>query len=154
MLHEGEMFPHVGFFDKGPYPATAEAIVDTQLIIIRVDDFNALLTERPGIALKVMKILGQKIKMLTERVQELMSDDVHHRTIHALLRLAQENGQEDEEGILLNTPITNQDLANMVGTSRETVNRILNQFKKKGLIEIIKRRIRLKDVEGLKDTLS
>ncbi|HET6872821.1 MAG TPA: Crp/Fnr family transcriptional regulator [Sporolactobacillaceae bacterium] len=154
MLHEGDMFPHVGFFDKGPYPATAEAIIESQIVFIRVDDFNALLTEKPGIALKVMKIMGQTIKMLTERVQELMSNDVHHRTIHTLLRLANDNSQKDEEGILLNTPITNQDLANMVGTSRETINRLLNQFKKEGLIEINKRKIRIKDMQSLKDSLS
>lgn len=153
LLHSGDMFPHVGFFDEGPYPATAEVMMRSQLVMIRVEDFHALLIERPGIALKVMKILGQKIQGLTKRIQELLSEDVHHRTVHTLLRLATESDLTNETVLYINAPITNQDLANIVGTSRETINRVLNQFKKDGLIDIQKRRIRLLDIEGLKKTL-
>ncbi len=154
ILSPGEMFPHVGFFDESSYPSTAEAVGRTQLVVIRVEDFHALLIERPGIALKVMKILGQKIQTLTERIQELISDDVLHRTVHTLIRLVAEGDQGIDGVCSISTPLTNQDFANMVGTSRETINRIFNQFKKDGLIEIQRRRIKILDLEGLKQTIN
>lgn len=153
LLQSGDMFPHVGFFDEGPYPATAEVMLKAHLVEIRVEDFHALLTERPVMALKVMKILGQKILGLTQRIQELLSEDVHHRTVHTLLRLATYSDPEEEDVLYINAPITNLDLANIVGTSRETINRILSQFKKEGWIDIQNRRIRLIDVESLKNSL-
>ncbi|WEG12065.1 Crp/Fnr family transcriptional regulator [Pullulanibacillus sp. KACC 23026] len=153
LLYPGDMFPHVGFFDDSPYPATAEAVVKAQLVMIQIEEFNALLIERPGIALKVMKILGQKIQALTQRIQELISDDVYHRTVNTLIRLASESDRSEDGMLILNAPITNQDFANMVGSSRETINRIFNQFKKEGLLEINKRKIKIIDLEGLKQTL-
>ena len=149
LLQPGEMFPHVGFFDEGPYPATAEAMQETHLLVIRVDDFNELLMEYPRIAIKVMKIMGQKISQLAKRIQEFISQDVQHRIIHTLLRMADKNLKEDGSATI-EMPVTNQDLANMVGTSRETINRIFNQLKKDGIIEANRKRIYIPDVNELR----
>jgi CRP/FNR family transcriptional regulator, cyclic AMP receptor protein len=149
LLQPGEMFPHVGFFDDGPYPSTAEAIQETQLLVIRLDDFNELLMEYPRIAIKVMKIMGHKITQLAKRIQEFISEDVQHRIIHTLLRMAAKNISDDGSATI-EMPITNQDLANMVGTSRETINRIFNQLKKEGIIEANRKRIYIPNVDELR----
>lgn len=60
LLQSGDMFPHVGFFDRSPYPATAEAVQETELIVIRIDDFNELLMKYPEMTMKVMQIMGKK----------------------------------------------------------------------------------------------
>lgn len=135
ILQSGDMFPHVGFFDESPYPATVEVVIDTELLVIRIDDFDELMMKQPQIAVKVMKVMGQKILHLQERLQDFISKDVQHRLIQALIRLAKENGIKHQEGTYVSLPITNQDLANMVGTSRESINRIINHFKKEKLIE-------------------
>jgi len=151
LLHAGDMFPHVGFFDPSPYPATAEVIEDCELLAIRIKDFEQLLVSYPSIAMKVMQILGQKILQLQARIQELTLQDVHLRTVHTLIRLGQEYGVKQEDGsILLSLPFTHQDLANMIGTSRETVNRTLNGLRRDKILEINKRDIIIRNLDELK----
>lgn len=135
LLKSGDMFPHVGFFDHSPYPANARVMQDAVLLIIRIDDFNQLLFEKPHLAIKVMQMMGKKILQLQERVQSLISQDVRHRLIHAINKLAYEHGKKRDGGIAIDFPITNQDLANIVGTSRESINRLLNQLKKDEIVK-------------------
>lgn len=151
LLKEGEMFPHVGFFDHGPYPATAEVIQDAILLKIRLDDFEALIMESPQIAVKVMRIMGRKIMSLQKRIQEFISEDVYHRVVHTLLRLAEESGKQKGESVVIEMPITNQDLANMVGTSRESINRILNGLKREKLLKLGRKSITILDIRRLRD---
>ncbi|WP_254901255.1 Crp/Fnr family transcriptional regulator [Tuberibacillus sp. Marseille-P3662] len=151
LLQKGEMFPHIGFFDTTPYPATAEIIETAELFVIRIDDFDNLLIEQPAIALKVMKIMGQKLLNLQQRVQELISQDTFHRTVRTLLRLADEVGETNDQEVRINMPITNQDFANMVGSTRETINRVLGQLKKEGLLETDRHGIFIYDLQKLKN---
>lgn len=151
LLHPGDMFPHVGFFDHSPYPATVEVVQDAEILVIRIDDFDELLMRQPQIAIKVMKIMGQKIIALQQRVQDFISKDVQHRIIHSLVRLAEDHGEKTAKGIYIDVPITNQDFANMVGTSRESINRILNQFKKQRLLSADRQGILIHDIEELQN---
>jgi CRP/FNR family transcriptional regulator, cyclic AMP receptor protein len=149
ILHEGDMFPHVGFFDESSYPATVEVVDDAELLVIRIDDFEDLMMKHPQISIKVMKMLGQKILDLQERIQGFISKDVQHRFIHTLLKLAEEQGMEQENGIYLNISITNQDFANMVGTSRESISRALTKMKKQGLLKADRQGILIYDIKKL-----
>lgn len=150
LLQKNDMFPHIGFFDDSPYPATAEVIQDAELLVIRIEDFDKLLMDNPQIAIKVMKMMGQRILQLQQRLQELISGDVFRRVVHALMRLANEYGQERQDGVFIAMPMTNQDFANMVGTSRESINRTLNQLKKEKLLDINRKGILIYDLEALK----
>ncbi|QHZ49093.1 Crp/Fnr family transcriptional regulator [Bacillus sp. HSf4] len=150
LLQSGEMFPHVGFFDRSPYPATAEAVQETELIVIRIDDFNHLLMTYPEMTIKVMNLMGKKILDLQERIQGFISKDVQHRLMHALEKLAAEHGVRKGKDVYINLPITNQDFANMVGTSRETINRTLNEMKKKKLLSADRSGILIHDSDWLK----
>lgn len=149
LLQKGEMFPHVGFFDETPYPATAEIIQKAELIVIRIDNFDRLLIKQPQIAVKVMKIMGQKILMLTQRLQEFTSQDVQHRVIRALVRLADETGKADDKGIHIDMPLTNSDFANLVGTTRESINRVLSQLKREKLLKINHHKMVIYDLAAL-----
>lgn len=150
LLHDGEMFPHIGFFDESPYPATAEVIQDTELLVIPIRDFEELMLKHPQIAVKMLKIMSEKISTLTERIQTFISQDVHYRVVFTLIRLALESGKQKSNKIFITIPITNQDFANMIGSSRETVNRILNQLKKENLIDFDRNGIQINDINQLK----
>ncbi len=136
LLKEGDMFPHVGFFDQSPYPATAEVVSDTELLVIRIKDFEQLLLKRPQMSIKVMTVMGQKIIDLQNRIQDFISKDVQQRFIQVIIKMASEHGKKHEKGIYLEVPLTNQDFANMVGTTRETVNRMLTQLRKRKVIHL------------------
>ncbi|MDI3412008.1 Crp/Fnr family transcriptional regulator [Bacillus sonorensis] len=100
LLQSGDMFPHVGFFDRSPYPATAEAVQETELIVIRIADFDDLLMKYPQMTIKVMEIMGKKIIDLQERIQGFISKDVQHRLTHALMKLAAEHGVRKGKGCI------------------------------------------------------
>ncbi|MCM3632757.1 Crp/Fnr family transcriptional regulator [Paenibacillus camelliae] len=149
-LKAGDMFPHTGLFNANPYPATAEAIVETSLLAISVATFEGLMMQMPSIAIKMMRVMGDKIKELQDKLQMLSELDVKHRILSFLLLLAEQHGLSKAEVITINLPVTNQEFANCVGTTRESVNRLLSQLNKEGLIQVERNRIIVKDLEALK----
>ncbi|RED77441.1 MULTISPECIES: Crp/Fnr family transcriptional regulator [Cohnella] len=149
-LKTGDMFPHTGFFNQNPYPATAEAIVDTQLLAIPVKMFERLMMNTPSIAIKMMRVMGDKIRELQEKLQVLSGQDVKHRVLSFLLQLAEHHGDMKDNKITINLPMTHQEIANSIGTTRETINRLLNQFNKDELLEVDRSRIVIIDLEALK----
>jgi CRP/FNR family cyclic AMP-dependent transcriptional regulator len=93
-LKTGDMFPHIGFFNKDPYPATTEAIVETHVLAIPITLFEQLLLATPTIAIKVLRVMGAKIKELQEKLQEFTGQDVNHRAVSFLLKLAEQHGEK------------------------------------------------------------
>lgn len=125
------MFPHVGFFRKGEYPAYAEALEQSTLIAIPISKFESVLIENPELCIKVFKVLGEKIVDLQNRLEEQILNNTYEQIIKLLIRLAQKYGKEQEDGtILLKSEFTNKDLASMIGTTRETISRTLTKMKK------------------------
>ncbi|GEL77557.1 Crp/Fnr family transcriptional regulator [Tenuibacillus multivorans] len=152
VLHSNEMFPHVGFFDDTPYPAAAVTITDVQLLSVPIEDFEMLLIEKPNMAIKVMKVIGKKLLALQERLQSIQTQDVFHRLVVMLAQFVNELGeQKSDNEILLELPITNTDLASMIGVSRETVNRVINRLKKEGVITYNRKEIHILDYRKLID---
>lgn len=137
ILKNGDMFPHVGFFRDGGYPAFSEVIEDAVLIVISKDDFEKLLLNNPELCIKVFKVLGEKIIDLQERLEEKILNNTYEQIIKLLIRLARSHGQKKTDAsYLLEAKFTNKDLANMIGTTRETVSRTLTKLKKEKLIEV------------------
>jgi CRP/FNR family transcriptional regulator len=150
LLQKGEMFPHVGFFDDSPYPGTAQTITDCELFAITMDDFIRLLESNALIAKSVMKIMEKRLLQMEKRLQGAISGDVHCKVVTSLLQLVEEYGIVKEEGVYVPIPLTHQDFANMLGMSRESVNRVLNQLKKDQLIDINRKGIMIHNLDVLK----
>ncbi|KON87278.1 Crp/Fnr family transcriptional regulator [Sporosarcina globispora] len=136
ILTKGEMFPHVGFFRKGGYPAFSEVLENAQLVVVPISQFEKVLIENPELCIKVFKVLGEKIVDLQERLEAQILNNTYEQIIKLLVRLAKMHGKKLENGsIILNGDFTNKDLANMIGTTRETVSRTLTKMKKEMLIK-------------------
>ncbi|PFJ14231.1 Crp/Fnr family transcriptional regulator [Bacillus cereus] len=136
VLQSGEMFPHAGFFRQGVFPAHAEIIETAQLIVTPIADFEKILIQHPQLCIKLFKVLGEKIIDLQNRLEEQIFHDTYEQIIMLLLRLCKSNGIQVNDTYTLKTQFTNRELANMIGTSRETVSRTLSQLKRKKLIEL------------------
>lgn len=149
LLRAGNMFPHVGFFNDSLYPATAEVVEDSKLFVFKMKDFEHFLIENPKAAMKVIKIMSKKMLELQQRLQELISGDVYDRVINLLLRFAKEHGETRGNGIFVSLPITNKEIANMIGTTRESISRTLNYYKKLALIDFDKDGIMIHDLKQL-----
>jgi CRP/FNR family transcriptional regulator, cyclic AMP receptor protein len=154
VLGPGEMFPHQGFFRKDNYPAHAEVMEDSSLIYIPIHLFENFLATHPEICIKLFRVLGDKIVDLQNRLEEKMLHNTYEQIILLLLRLGKNNGIESDDDITrINLHLTNRELANMIGSSRETVSRTLTQLKKKKLITQDASGYLLIDSEALQEEL-
>lgn len=154
IMKKGDMFPHVGFFRKGEYPAYAEVLEQSTLIAIPITKFDSVLIENPELCIKVFKVLGEKIVDLQNRLEEQILNNTYEQIVKLLIRLANTHGKPQEDGtILLKSEFTNKDLANMIGTTRETISRTLTKMKKDELIEVDDENNMILDIEILMEEI-
>ncbi|HDY70032.1 MAG TPA: Crp/Fnr family transcriptional regulator, partial [Actinobacteria bacterium] len=150
ILVAGQIFGDVPDFDGGPYPATAATMEDSEIYLIRRDDFHQLLRSHPEISIKVIQVLGQRLRQSMELVRDLSFKQVPHRLAGLLLRLARDEGRDSGEGVLVDLSMSRQEIAEVVGTSRETVTRELKKMEKAGMIRIDRRMVTIIDEGRLK----
>jgi len=153
IMQPGDFFGEMAIFDNLPRSATAEAIdSEVRLFGLSKKDFERLIHEYPSIALRIMKDLTRRIRQINQQVEDLAFKDVHGRVSSTLFHLL-----ETEENIrgqsLTRLRMTHQDLANMVGSSRETVTRALNRLQNEGIISISHQQIEILDREYLAEAI-
>lgn len=122
-------------FDGGNYPASTMAAQPTRLLFVSKQDFYSLCLVHPNVSLKVLKIVGSRLRKLVGIIEELSFTTVRSRLISFLVRLARE-GQKTSRGIEAALPPSNQELASHIGTVRELVSRNLSRLQAEGLIVI------------------
>ena len=110
-------------FDGGNYPASAMAIDEVTLLFVSKQDFQALCLAHPQVALKVLRVVGARLRRLIGIIEELSFTTVRHRLASFLLRLAQKEGKRTPEGVEVILTVSNQELASQIGTVRELVSR-------------------------------
>ena len=132
---KGDMFPHVGFFRKGKYPAFSYVLEDAVLVVISIEHFEKLLLTHPEVSIKLFRVLGEKIIDLQNSLEAQILNNTYEQIIKLLLRLSDSNGRARDDKRYLTTNFTNKELASMIGTTRETVSRTITKLKRKGLLE-------------------
>ncbi|HHW44893.1 cyclic nucleotide-binding domain-containing protein [Desulfofundulus thermobenzoicus] len=140
-INPGEVFAEVVLFDGGDYPACAEVVEDAQVGMIRNRDMDDLLLKNPSIALALLKIMARRLRVSQRQIMELALKDTTRRLASVLLELAREHGSPAEGGLRIEMNLTNQELASMIGTSRETANRILSEFRRDKAIAVTRQGI-------------
>ena len=150
ILNEGHVFAEVTLFSNCDYPATAEVLEDAEIGMIKNIALEKLILETPEISLELIKYLNKRLIEAQNKVRNLALYDTFGRTAQALVKLAEDYGKKTTVGIELDLNISRQELANIVGTTRETVIRVLSAFKKEMSIELDKSSIIIKDIEKVK----
>lgn len=146
----GSSVAELPVFDGGPYPASAAAIPETTLLFVSKQDFQAVCLEYPKVALKVLRVIGRRLRGLVGIIEELSFTTVRHRLIAMLLRLAKE-GEKTQHGTVITLPASNQELASQIGTVRELVSRNMSRLQAEGLIHIEGRQITIPSVRKLEE---
>ena len=136
-------------FDGGPYPASAVAIEDTEVAFISRRDFQAYCLEHPEVSLKVLAVVGARLRRLVGIIEELSFTTIRQRLVSTLVRLAQSEGKKTVRGVEFLLPASHQELANQLGTVRELISRNLTRLQAEGLLEVDARQIVVKDLKGL-----
>lgn len=141
-------------FDGGNYPASVVAMEDSVLLFVSRHDFQSLCLTHPQVSLKVLKVVGARLRRLVGIIEELSFTTVRHRLSAYLLRLAQKEGRKVAQGIEVTLPANNQELASQIGTVRELVSRNLSRLQAEGLISIDGRALIVRDLKALESDLS
>ncbi|ABR47388.1 putative transcriptional regulator, Crp/Fnr family [Alkaliphilus metalliredigens QYMF] len=150
ILSQGDVFAEVTLFNDIPYPASTEVLEDASIGMIRNQDLEELIRGDADIALQIIKVFSKKLFASQQKVKELALGDTYMRTALTILKLGEEHGVESAAGIEIELNISRQELANMIGTARETVSRALSQFKKEGALEVQGKKIIIQDIKKLR----
>lgn len=146
----GSSFAELPVFDGGNYPASASALEDAELLFISRKDFQNFCREHPDVSLKVLAIVGSRLRRLVGIIEELSFTTVRRRLIALILRLAQASGTPSMTGLSFELAKSHQELASELGTVRELVSRNLGRLQAEGFLKVDGRKIVVKDIEGLK----
>ena len=149
VLGPGEMFSELSLFDPGPRTAGAVALTDSLLIGMGHQDLLTWLTGRPEVALQLLRALAQRLRRTNENMADLVFSDVPGRVAKALLDLARRFGTWREDGLHVTHDLTQEELAQLVGASRETVNKALADFAGRGWLRLEPRSVIILDEERL-----
>jgi len=141
VISPGEMLGEVAAFNGKPYPATAQAMEPTVVASIYRDDFLRLLKQYPALALGLIEELGRRLREAQETITSMAVERVERRIARILLKLAATTGSSNEGGIVIEMPLTRQDIAEMAGTTVETTIRTMSKFRKKGLVQTKRGRV-------------
>lgn len=149
VVNEGRLFPETAL-DGGTYPVTCETIEETLVYAMRSKDFKAFLAEYPEFMLKVLEYTCKKIRRTFRQIRNLAMKNARERLASKIYSLSVQFGKKSEEGCKITIPLTIEDVAKMIGTTRETANRILLEFKKDKIIKFESHFITLIDEGKLK----
>ena len=149
ILGPGEMFGELSLFDPKPRTATAVAVVDSTLMSLGHEALDQLLTGRPAVAESMLAALAQRLRRTNESLADLVFSDVPGRVAKALLDLSTRFGVQADDGLHVTHDLTQEELAQLVGASRETVNKALADFASRGWIRLEARAVVINDVDRL-----
>lgn len=149
VLGPGEMFGELSLFDPGPRSAGATALVDSTLLGLSSDELTPWLAGRPDVARALLRAIARRLRRTNDSMSDLVFSDVPGRVAKALLDLSARFGTPAEDGIHVAHDMTQEELAQLVGASRETVNKALADFAGRGWLRLEARAVVLTNVERL-----
>ncbi|MGI8953226.1 MAG: Crp/Fnr family transcriptional regulator [Nocardioidaceae bacterium] len=149
ILGPGQMFGELSLFDPGPRSATATAVTDCDLQSLSHDDLNTWLTNHSNVARALLHQLAARLRRTNDVVADLVFSDVPGRVAKALIDLSTRFGRKADDGIHVHHDLTQEELAQLVGASRETVNKALADFAMRGWLRLEPRSVVILDPERL-----
>lgn len=148
-VNPGDIYGIAKALRRDDYPASAVALVDSVTLAWPSEIWDEFVAAHPAFAGNVMQTMGQRLQEAHTRIEELSTEEVEHRVAHTLLRLVAQSGRETEDGMLVDFPVTQQDIAEASGTTLHSVSRTLSAWESAGLVAVGRRKIVMRDIQGL-----
>ena len=149
VMGPSDMFGELSLFDPGPRTATATVLTDARLASLAHSSLRPWLSDRPEIAEQLLRVLARRLRRTNDALADLIFTDVPGRVAKALLGLADRFGTPEGDGVRVHHDLTQEELAQLVGASRETVNKALADFASRGWMRVDSRAVTLIDRERL-----
>ena len=134
MVNPGDLFGIAKALRRLDYPGTATAVSESVVLSWPMSLWNDFLEQYPSLAVNAMQTMGSRLLEAQQRLRELSTEEVERRVAHAVLRLVNQSGKKEEQGVRIDFPISKQDIAEMTGTTLHTVSRILTAWEAAGLV--------------------
>lgn len=150
VLGPGELFGEMALFDPSPRNATATAVSETRLAGLRHENLRKAIQASPDVSLQLLQALARRLRRTNDSLADLVFSDVPGRVAKALLDLADRFGRPTTDGILVAHELTQEELAQLVGASRETVNKALAEFVQRGWLRLEARAVVILDLQRLR----
>ncbi|MEZ4886095.1 MAG: Crp/Fnr family transcriptional regulator [Chitinophagales bacterium] len=149
ILHTGEVFGELGLVGQRTYNEFSQAMEKTQLCVMGIDEMRGLMRQNKDFSLQVTQIIGNKLVRTQRRLESLIFKDARSRIIEFLRDLAVQKGQRVGYEMVVRQFFTHQEIANLTGTSRQTVTTILNELRADNMIYFDRRKLLVRDLEKL-----
>jgi len=149
LLGPGELFGEEALTGERTRRLTAEAFEDSSVCIVKREAALELILASPKLALKLMELWGRRLRQIQEKLEDLLFKDTEARLSCMLLELAKEYGKKRGEAIEIAFRVTHQELADLVGSARESITTMLNRFEREGILEKSRYSIIIKDLTKL-----
>lgn len=150
ILTRGEVFGEMALFGTYSRSASVTTLTTTHTLMLQREHFHQYLREMPEIGIHMLQVLSNRLRSTTAYAAEMAFNDLPGRTARVLLTLAERHGSPCGQGIELHVDLTQSELASLVGTTRESMNRILGAFRDHGLVRLDGHRITLPQPAGLR----
>jgi CRP/FNR family cyclic AMP-dependent transcriptional regulator len=149
VMGPSDMFGELSLFDPGPRTATATVLTDARLASLAHAALRPWINDRPEIAEQLLRVLARRLRRTNDALADLIFTDVPGRVAKALLELAERFGTQEGEGVRVHHDLTQEELAQLVGASRETVNKALADFASRGWMRVDSRAVTILDGDRL-----
>jgi len=149
LINEGEIFGEIGLLDGGERSGDATAITDCEVLVLHRRDLMPFLENHADICLMLIKILCQRLRRTSEQVEDVLFRHLESRIAKALLQLAEQSARGEPGGRSRDLHLSQRELANIVGSSRESVNKHLQIMQRASLIDLTKRSIVIRDAAAI-----
>jgi CRP/FNR family transcriptional regulator, cyclic AMP receptor protein len=149
VMGPSDMFGELSLFDPGPRTATASVVTDARLASLAHSSLRPWIKDRPEISEQLLRVLARRLRRTNDALADLIFTDVPGRVAKALLELASRFGTPEGDGVRVHHDLTQEELAQLVGASRETVNKALADFASRGWMRVDSRAVTLLDRERL-----
>jgi CRP-like cAMP-binding protein len=148
-IDEGEIFGELAVLDGAPRQEYAEAVEDSQVLVVPREELLWLMEARPDVALSITKLIGWRRRRIENRLRNLLFLPSRERMLRILLELLESHGDRHGNRCDIRLPLSHQDLASLIGVTRETVTVTLGQLQAEGLIQVRRRHVTILDCERL-----
>lgn len=149
-LEPGDFFGEMSLIDDEVRSASASALDDSVLIMLKGEDYRKLVMSRPVIALTVMRTLAGRLRRANREIEALSFNNVLGRIAQILLDLADRYGKPTSEGIRIEMALSHKELAEMAGTAREVISRVISRFRRIGCVNFYDNKLTITDKDKLK----
>jgi len=151
IFSDNDIIAEIVAFDKGNYPASAITMTDTNVIVFDQSELENLILKHPSIGLKLLREMSGRLRRAQQNVRDLALKDSSARVAGLLIFLAEKYGKNKNNNVILDISLTQQELASMIGSSRETVSRVLGQFESKNLIKTSRKKIIIYSLDKIRN---